>query len=104
MTAVDVLGRVDELTDGTGDSVDAVMGAAIDPYRKSRVKCPRCQHENPQGARTLAESKDHTVVWESGAYQLVRRREAGAARRRDRHGEPDEPPQRIASIAAVIVE
>jgi hypothetical protein len=44
------------------------------------------------------------VVWESGAYQLVRRREAGAARRRGRHGEPDEPPQRIASIAAVIVE
>jgi len=38
MTAVDVLGRVDELTDGTGDSVDAVMGAAIAPYRKSRLK------------------------------------------------------------------
>ena len=27
MTAVDVLGRVDALTDGTGGSVDAVMGA-----------------------------------------------------------------------------
>lgn len=26
MTAVDVLGRVDELTDGTGGSVDVVMG------------------------------------------------------------------------------
>jgi hypothetical protein len=25
------LGRVDELTDGTGGSVNAVMGAAIDP-------------------------------------------------------------------------
>jgi len=37
MTAVDVLGRVDELTDGTGGSVDVVMGAAIGPYRKSRV-------------------------------------------------------------------
>jgi hypothetical protein len=29
MTAADVLGRVDELTDGTGGSVDAVMWAAI---------------------------------------------------------------------------
>ena len=37
MTAADVLGRVDELTDETGGSVDAVMGAAIDPYRKSRL-------------------------------------------------------------------
>ena len=36
MTALDVLGRVDELTDGTGGSVDAVMGAAIGPSRKSR--------------------------------------------------------------------
>jgi hypothetical protein len=27
MTAVDVLGRVDELADGTGGSVDAVMPA-----------------------------------------------------------------------------
>jgi hypothetical protein len=37
-----VLGRVDELTDGTGGSVDAVMGAAIGPYRKSRLRkdCP----------------------------------------------------------------
>ncbi len=37
MTAVDVWGRVDELADGTGGSVDAVMGAAIGPYRKSRL-------------------------------------------------------------------
>ena len=37
MTAVDVLGRVDELPDGTGGSVDAVMGAAVGPYRKSRL-------------------------------------------------------------------
>jgi hypothetical protein len=37
MTAADVLGHVDELTDGTGGSVDAVMGAAIGPYRKSRL-------------------------------------------------------------------
>ena len=36
MTSVDVLGRVDELTDGAGGSVDAVMGAAVGPYRKSR--------------------------------------------------------------------
>jgi hypothetical protein len=27
----DVLGRVDELPDGTGGSVDAVMGAAVGP-------------------------------------------------------------------------
>ena len=38
MTAVDVLGRFDELTDGTGGSVDVVTGAAIGPYRKSRIK------------------------------------------------------------------
>jgi hypothetical protein len=31
MTAVDVLGRVDELTGVTVGSVDAVMGAAIGP-------------------------------------------------------------------------
>ena len=37
MTAVDELGRVDELTDGTGGSVDAVMGPAIGPYWKSRL-------------------------------------------------------------------
>ena len=37
MTAVDVLGRVDELTDLTGGSVDAVMGEAVGPNRKSRV-------------------------------------------------------------------
>jgi len=65
---------------------------------------PELQRRYASFPRTRAESKDHTVVWESGAYQLVRRREAGAARRRDRHGEPDEPPQRIASISAVIVE
>jgi hypothetical protein len=41
MTAGDVLGRVDELTDGTGGSVDAVMGAAIGPYRKSRLRVSR---------------------------------------------------------------
>jgi hypothetical protein len=36
MTVVDVLGRVDELAEGLGGSVDAVTGAAIGPYRKSR--------------------------------------------------------------------
>jgi hypothetical protein len=39
-TAINLLGRVNrglnELTDGTVRSVDAVMGAAIGPYRKSR--------------------------------------------------------------------
>ncbi len=37
MTAVDMRGCVDELADGTGGSVDAVTGAAIGPYRKSRM-------------------------------------------------------------------
>jgi hypothetical protein len=32
MTAVEVLRSMDELTDGTGGSVDAVTGAAIGPY------------------------------------------------------------------------
>ena len=41
MTRVDVLGSGNELTDGTGGSVDAVMGAAIGPYRKSRVDAYR---------------------------------------------------------------
>jgi hypothetical protein len=36
VAAVDVLGRVDELADGTGGSVDAVTGAAIGPYRESQ--------------------------------------------------------------------
>lgn len=40
MTAVDLLGRVDELPDGTGGSVDAVTGTAIGPCRKSRTKTP----------------------------------------------------------------
>ncbi len=38
MTAVDVLGSVDELPDGTGGSVDVVTEAKIGPYRKSRLK------------------------------------------------------------------
>ena len=38
MTAVEVLGSVDELADGTAGSVDAATGAAIGPYRKSRFK------------------------------------------------------------------
>ncbi len=32
MTAGEGLGSMDELTDGTGGSVDAVTGAAIGPY------------------------------------------------------------------------
>ena len=39
MTVVDMRGRVDELADGTGGSVDAVTGAAIGPYRESRFIC-----------------------------------------------------------------
>ena len=37
MTAVEVLGSVDELADGTGSSVDAATGEAIGPYWKSRL-------------------------------------------------------------------
>ena len=40
MTAVEVLGSVDELADGTGSSVDAATGVEIDPYRKSRLMRP----------------------------------------------------------------
>jgi hypothetical protein len=40
MTAIDVLGCVDKLTDGTGGLVDAVMGAAIGAYRQSGLKAP----------------------------------------------------------------
>jgi len=35
MTAVEVLGSVDELAAGTGGSIDAVTGAAICPYWES---------------------------------------------------------------------
>jgi hypothetical protein len=40
VAAGDMLGRVDELADGMGGSVDAVTvtGAAIGPYGASRVK------------------------------------------------------------------
>ena len=38
MTAVEVLGSVDELAAGTGGSIDAVTGAAICPYWKSRSR------------------------------------------------------------------
>jgi hypothetical protein len=44
LTAADVLGRVDELTDGTGGSVDAVMGvgnravSAIGPLTRSALR------------------------------------------------------------------
>lgn len=48
MTAVDVLGRVDELPDGTGGSVDAVMGAAVGPYRKSRLTGLRMAMAHPE--------------------------------------------------------
>ena len=38
MTAVEVLGSVDELAAGTGGSIDAVTGAAICPYWESRSR------------------------------------------------------------------
>ena len=46
MTVVDVLGSGDELTDGTGCSVDAAMGTAIDPYRKSRNQMAHGKRSN----------------------------------------------------------
>ena len=38
MTVVDVLGHVDELAEGLGGSEDAVTGAAVGPYHKSRLR------------------------------------------------------------------
>jgi hypothetical protein len=56
MTAVDVLGSVDELTDGTGGSVDVVTEVKIGPCRKSRRKsavpfggCPTATVEELDG-------------------------------------------------------
>jgi hypothetical protein len=37
-TAVEVLGSVDELTDGTVRSIDATTVAGIGPYRESRIR------------------------------------------------------------------
>ena len=41
MTAVRVLGNVDELADETGGSVDVVTEMKFGPYRKSRLESPR---------------------------------------------------------------
>jgi len=41
MTVIDVLGSLDELADGMGGSMDPVTGAAIGPYRESRLKGER---------------------------------------------------------------
>src|SRR5713226_4544894 len=41
MTAVEVLGSVDELTNGTGSSVDAVTEAKSGSHRESRFRQPR---------------------------------------------------------------
>jgi len=38
MTAVDVLGRVGELANGTGGSADAITGTAIAPFQASRLR------------------------------------------------------------------
>lgn len=40
---------------------------------------PELQERYASLLRSLAESKDHVVVWERGDYQLVRRRASGAA-------------------------
>ena len=68
MTVVDVLGRVDELADGTGGSVDAVTGAAIGPYWKSRLR--RGAQENLYGlkrsAGMLARLEPRNLCWVPG--------------------------------------
>lgn len=51
VTAVDVLVCVDELTDRTGGSVDAVMGEAVGPYRKSRIRSSQDYRARPMKAR-----------------------------------------------------
>ena len=53
MTAVEVLGSVDELADGTAGSVDAATGAAIGPYRKSRLKHKMWGVVSPLGGARL---------------------------------------------------
>jgi len=40
MTALDVPGRLYELTGGTGGFVEAVMGATIGPYWECRLRQP----------------------------------------------------------------
>jgi len=49
MSAVEVLGRVNELTDGRSGSVDAVTEAKSGPYRKSRLKYVRGRAMRPGG-------------------------------------------------------
>jgi hypothetical protein len=55
MTAVEVLGSVDELADGTAGSVDAATGAAIGPYRRSRVDVVHAPEVEDHHERALAE-------------------------------------------------
>jgi hypothetical protein len=52
MTAADVLRRVDELTDGTGGSVDAIMWAEIQACRQAEAQ-HRADPE-PNGGRNDA--------------------------------------------------
>ena len=65
MTAVEVLGSVDELADGTAGSVDAATGAAIGPYRKSRLKHKMWGVVSPSGAHAyLCEIRDGSRLHE----------------------------------------
>lgn len=65
---------------------------------------PELQGRYASFLRGLAESKDHTVVWERGDYRLLRRREAGAAAGAPVMRAPDEPTYGMASISAGIIE
>ncbi len=60
MTAVEVLGSVDELADGTAGSVDAATGAAIGQYRKSRLN--RLFSDSSLRANLASRARSHAVT------------------------------------------
>jgi hypothetical protein len=61
MTVVNVPGSVDELADGMGGSLDAVTGAAISRYRKSRFS-RRDSHADPGAVATQLSSSTETAT------------------------------------------
>lgn len=64
MTAVEVLGSIDELTEGTNSSLDAVIGAAIDPCRTSRLHAPdrrKMQAPPPLAPTRLQPDEDPSI-------------------------------------------
>jgi hypothetical protein len=71
MNAVDVLGGVDELTDGTGGSVDAAPVTEFDPYRKSRT---RGIYASERWRRLMHMVRSSTEAARSCASRRTRRR------------------------------